>query len=74
MSQFPLWLRVMVAALIALPLLVVVLAFAPALLISVALPLERRNWLLQVLDRFVAWVKAIFSGGIEDDEKEEPEA
>ncbi|GAA1506367.1 hypothetical protein GCM10009677_43550 [Sphaerisporangium rubeum] len=62
MSTFPQWLRVIVAALIALPLLVVVLAFVPALALSVALPKERRDWLLEVLDRFVEWVKAIFSG------------
>ncbi|MEU8271561.1 hypothetical protein AB0B89_30920 [Sphaerisporangium sp. NPDC049002] len=62
MSAFPLWLRVCVAALIALPLLVVVLAFSPTLLFAIALPKERRDWLLEVLDRCVEWVKAIFSG------------
>ena len=62
MSAFPLWLRVIVAALFVLPFLVVALAFSPTLLIAVALPKERREWLLQVLDRFVDWAKAIFSG------------
>lgn len=67
MLSFPLWLRLIVAALIALPLLVLVVAFVPALAVSVALPKDRREWLLEVLDRFVEWVKAIFSGSGKDD-------
>ncbi|GAA5046463.1 hypothetical protein HNP84_009727 [Thermocatellispora tengchongensis] len=68
MSGFPLWLRVIVAALMALPLMVAVLAFVPALALSVALSKDRRDWLLEVLDRFVEWAKAIFSStGKSDD-------
>lgn len=67
MLGFPLWLRVIVAALLALPLLVIVLAFVPALTVSVALPKERRYWLLKVLDRLIEWVKAIFSGSDKPD-------
>ncbi|WP_214317064.1 hypothetical protein [Nonomuraea sediminis] len=68
MSGFPLWLRVIVAALIALPLAVAVLAVAPALALSVALPKDRRDWLLEVLDRFVDWAQAIFSSTEKSDE------
>jgi hypothetical protein len=52
----------------ALPLMVAVLAFVPALALSAALPKDRRDWLLEVLDRFVDWAEAIFSSTGKSDE------
>ncbi|MEV7971524.1 hypothetical protein AB0O34_36920 [Sphaerisporangium sp. NPDC088356] len=66
MKGFPQWLRVLVAALVALPLLVLVLALFPALLISPLLPKDRRDWVLEVLDRFVKWINAMFGSDGKD--------
>ncbi|MFC7640319.1 hypothetical protein ACFQX6_04270 [Streptosporangium lutulentum] len=66
MKGFPQWLRVLVAALIALPLLVLVLAFSPGLFFWPFLPKDRRDWFLEVLDRFVKWISAMFGGNDQD--------
>ncbi|MER6825269.1 hypothetical protein ABT352_04710 [Streptosporangium sp. NPDC000563] len=62
MKGFPQWLRVLVAALIALPLLVLVLALFPGLLFWPFLPKDRQDWVLEVLDRLVKWISAMFGG------------
>ncbi|MEU1733326.1 hypothetical protein [Streptosporangium sp. NPDC020145] len=69
MSKFPLWLRVLLAAMLALPLLVVVVAFVPALAVAILFGKERRDWMLEVLDRLGGWYGAIFSDKGEDDDK-----
>ncbi|MEV7971492.1 hypothetical protein AB0O34_36710 [Sphaerisporangium sp. NPDC088356] len=66
MKGFPQWLRALVAALIVLPLLLLVLAFSPALLFWPFLPKDRRDWVLEVLDRFVKWISTM-SGGDDKD-------
>lgn len=53
------WLRLLVAAMLVMPLLTLVLAFIPALVFWPFLPTGHRNWLLDVLDRFVRWVRAV---------------
>ena len=67
MKGFPQWLRVLVATLVVLPLLVLVLAVTPALVFWPFLPGDRRDWLLEVLDRFVKWINAMCGGYDKDD-------
>lgn len=62
MKGYPLWLRLLIAALIALPLLVLVVAFSLALVLWPVLPVSRRDWALEVLDRFIQWISAMFGG------------
>ncbi|GAA0840589.1 hypothetical protein ACFQVD_35000 [Streptosporangium amethystogenes subsp. fukuiense] len=74
MSKFPLWLRVLLAAMLALPLLVVVVAFVPALVVAILFGKERRDWVLEVLDRLGNWYGAIFSGKDEGDDTKDGDA
>ncbi|TLP57009.1 hypothetical protein [Microbispora triticiradicis] len=59
------WLRIVIAALLVIPLLMVVLAFVPALLFWPMLKEDRRAWLLQVFDYFIKWVVALVGGNKE---------
>ncbi|WP_182903539.1 hypothetical protein [Microbispora sp. H10830] len=62
MSIHPLWLRLLVGALVALPLLCVVLLSFPAWVSWPFLPTDRRQTVLSFVDRLTKWAKAI-SGG-----------
>jgi hypothetical protein len=53
------WQRAVVVAILAVPLLVVVLLSVPAWLAWPFLSTERRNAVLQFLDRIVDWAKSL---------------
>lgn len=63
MSIRPLWLRLLVGALLALPLLCIVLLSFPAWVSWPFLPTDRRQTVLSFVDRLTKWAKAISEGG-----------
>lgn len=63
MSIHPLWLRLLIVALLALPLLCVVLLSFPAWVSWPFLAQDRRRTVLSFVDRLTKWAKAIGGGG-----------
>lgn len=59
----PGWQRVAVAAILVLPLLVLILLSVPAWITWPFLGTDRRNTVLQFLDRIADWAKAITKSG-----------
>lgn len=57
------WQRAVIAAILVVPLLLVVLLSAPAWLVWPFLASDRRTAVLEFLDRLVEWVKALVGTG-----------
>jgi hypothetical protein len=58
-SSLPAWQRATIAAIVVIPLLVVVVISAPVWLLWPFLDADRRTAVLQFLDRLVVWAKAV---------------
>lgn len=61
MLAFPLqrWQRVAIAALLTIPLVLVVIPVMPVLLVSAFLPESRRQYVLELLSRIISWAKVM---------------
>lgn len=53
------WQRVAIAALLTIPLVLVIIPVMPVLLVSVFLGESRRRYVLELLNRIVSWAKAM---------------
>ncbi|MCW2877548.1 MAG: hypothetical protein JWQ95_1648 [Sphaerisporangium sp.] len=68
MKSFPFWLRVLLAGILTLPLLALVIAFLPGIVLWPVYPDSRRKWLLELIPHLVEWVRALFGDRHDDDD------